>query len=94
MTWGSGRNLPPNWSTLRRQRFTLDGWACVDCGHHDPTGRTLECDHIGHRDDHRLEQLRTRCAPCHARRTKAQAAAARGAGPLRKRPPEAHPGHR
>lgn len=91
MTW-QGRNLPPNWSTLRRQRFTLDRWTCVDCGHHDPTGATLECDHIGHRDDHRIEQLRTRCKPCHARRTTTQRQAAIDAMPKAKRPIGRHPG--
>ena len=100
MTW-QGRQLPPNWQTLRRQRFDLDGWACVDCGHHDPTGSTLECDHIGDRDDHRLEKLRTRCADiakggngCHRQRTNEAAASARGVGTTRLRPPPAHPGLR
>jgi len=85
--------LPPNWATLRRTRFEHDHWTCVDCGWHDPTGRTLECDHIGRPDDHQLDQLRTRCGPrahnCHGRKT------AREAGrnkPRQTRPPEPHPG--
>lgn len=93
MTW-QGRQLPPNWQTLRRQRFTIDRWTCVDCGHHDPTGRTLECDHTGHRDDHRLEHLRTRCTTCHAQRTATQRQAAIDAMPKARRTPGPHPGLR
>ncbi len=57
--------LPPNWSSIRHQRFTIDNWTCTDCSHHDPTGATLECDHTGDPNDHRLEVLATRCHPCH-----------------------------
>lgn len=91
MAW-AGRDLPSDWAHRKRTRHQLDGWTCVDCGHHDPTGRTLEADHIGHRDDHRIEALRTRCARCHARRTKAQAAAGRAAMPRARRAAEPHPG--
>lgn len=96
MTWTNGRNLPTDWAARKRQRHELDGWRCVDCGLHDPTGRLLEADHIGHRDDHRIEALRTRCADrskggngCHRKRTTKQAQAAR---PLQARRREDHPG--
>lgn len=72
--------LPPDWNRRRLQRFQIDNWTCVDCGHHDPTGATLECDHDGDRHDHRIENLRTRCTDrakggngCHRRRTQQQA---------------------
>lgn len=88
--WGGSTRkatLPSNWQALRLQRFELDGWACVDCGLHDPTGRLLECDHDGDRDDHRIESLRTRCCDiakggrgCHRRHTSAQAAAGHHTG--------------
>lgn len=91
-------HLPPNWRSLRQQRFAIDDWTCVDCGHRDSSGASLECDHIGDRDDHRIEQLRTRCGrranDCHGKRTRAQAAAARAARPTRLRPPRPHPGLR
>lgn len=93
MAWSpQGRHLPSNWTTIRRHVFQRDHWQCVDCGWHDPTGRTLECDHTGDPDDHRPPVLATRCRPCHRRRTQQQAAAARGAGPARRRPDEPHPG--
>ena len=79
-----GNELPRGWSRIRRQRFAIDGWRCVDCGLHDPTGRLLECDHIGAPDDHRLQSLRTRCCDiaaggngCHRRHTSTQADMAR-----------------
>lgn len=71
--------LPPHWERIRRAVFKRDRYKCVDCAHHDRTGRTLECDHIGDRDDHSLPNLATRCAPCHAERTKRQAADGRRA---------------
>lgn len=76
---GSTRHdtLPPDWKQRKRKRHEIDNWTCVDCGHHDPTGRTLECDHDGDRNDHRIESLRTRCSDqangCHRKRTQAQA---------------------
>lgn len=75
-----------------------DGWRCRLCGIHapgnPPRSRTdrrgvLEVDHIGHRDDHQLGNLRTLCYRCHAPRTAAQGNAAQY---RRQRPPEAHPG--
>ena len=88
------RNLPANWHTLRTQTLARDHWTCTECGHHDPTGRTLECDHIGDRDNHDPVNLRTLCQRCHRRRTDLQAQAGRGVGPLRRRPPVRHPGLR
>ena len=52
-----------------------------------------DCDHIAPGDDHDLSNLQWLCAPCHARKTQAEA---RSAGierqRLRKRPSEVHPG--
>jgi 5-methylcytosine-specific restriction enzyme A len=92
---GPDRRFPSDWRSLRQQRFELDGWRCVDCGYWDPSGASLECDHIGHRDDHRIEMLRTRCGRrannCHGRKTARQA---NDAKPKRLRPPTPHPGLR
>ncbi len=59
------------WRRQRQQTFERDNWTCVHCGHHDPTGDTLECDH----DDN--GNLRTLCIPCHKQRTREQSIRAR-----------------
>lgn len=51
-------------------------------------GTANQVDHIGDRDDHRLENLRAACGPCHQRRSSQQGRAAR---PSERRPPEPHP---
>lgn len=91
MTWTGIRRaeLPPThiWQRIRRAVFTRDHWTCIDCGHRDPTGRTLEADHIGDRHNHSLDNLATRCGPrandCHGRLTRSH---------RRARPIELHPG--
>ena len=101
MTAWSGSNrkheLPADWPARRTATFTRDGWTCVTCGHHDPTGATLECDHLGDKHDHRLHMLRTLCGKrspnnCHGQRTAQQAREAHAAMPRARRSPEAHPG--
>ena len=93
---GGGRDLPPDWRRRRAARFEMDAYRCVDCGHTDYTAASLECDHIGSPDDHRLEMLRTRCGPkarnCHGRKTAAEANARRAKRASVKRAPERHPG--
>ncbi len=97
-TWSSSNRrsqLPPNWPSLRLQRFAIDNWTCVDCDYRDDTqtGIGLECDHIGDPLDHSLDQLRTRCTTCHAEHTKQQAAEGRAAHAAKRRPPaRRHPG--
>lgn len=50
---------------LERDRFT-----CTRCGHHDPSGRTLQVHHLRATDDYRPEHATTLCtraaAGCHA----------------------------
>lgn len=68
------------------------------CG--DPHGlRANQADHIGDRLDHRRENLRAACEPCHRHRSSQQggrafAERAQARVRLRKRPPEPHPGMR
>lgn len=73
---GRGRG-GSRWAKTRTRTLERDNWTCQHCGHHDPTGRTLEADH----DDN--GNPRTLCTGCHRRRTQAQAAQARwgGVGP-------------
>lgn len=82
MAWSQRRRreLPPDWSTLRRRVLRRDGWRCtwiVD-GSRCPAWAT-DVDHIGDRHDHRLLNLRALCQYHHSRRTIAQSVAARQA---------------
>ena len=97
--------LPRQWRTrirpavLRRDRYrcTWDGADGVRCGWTDPTGSTLEVDHIVRGDDHRYTNLRTLCGrgspdDHHGVKTAAEAAAGRARRPSRRRPAKPHPG--
>lgn len=67
------------WPVARLDCFYRDGFACVDCGHVDYTGRTLQADHdpalqdrVGEIDPFDLDGLATRCSGpgtrnCHAK---------------------------
>ncbi len=60
---------------LRPKVLKRDGYSCADCGHQDKTGKTLECDHVipwAEGGPATLENLRTRCLPCHRAKTKIQ----------------------
>jgi 5-methylcytosine-specific restriction protein A len=59
----------------------LRGERCIE--------HATEVDHRGASDDHRMEQLRAVCTPCHRSRTGRQG---RAAQPKRAREPEPHPG--
>ena len=95
MTWTPGaaiRNLPANWSLIRANVLTRDAYTCVKCGAY-----ATDVDHIGHRDDHSLGNLRALCHACHSKRTAMQGGKA-AAEKFRKvkeslqRPEEPHPG--
>ena len=102
MAWeGSTRKetLPPDWAQRRQAVFARDGNRCVVIkkdGRRCWDRELLECDHIGDRNDHSLENLRTLCQWHHARRSASQgglaSANAKQNRPSLKRPPEVHPG--
>lgn len=79
---------------FRQAVLARDSYTCQRCGHHDPTGRTLEADHIvnvaaggaTHPDNGQ-----TLCVPCHGPKSRAEAQAGRRKRPNR-RAREAHPG--
>lgn len=70
--------LPPNWKSLRKIVERRADYRCewVSGGRRCPAPGT-DCDHIGDRHDHRLENLQWLCHPHHEVKTKAEAAAAR-----------------
>jgi 5-methylcytosine-specific restriction endonuclease McrA len=91
MTWATSRRrqaLPGDWRRRRARVLARDGHRCVWCGSHEQ----LEVDHLGHRDEHRLDNLRALCARCHVQRTARQAAAARAPRATRARPDERRAG--
>lgn len=52
----------------RRAILNRDNWTCVDCGHRDPTGNTLQADHITPTADggtNSPDNGRTLCTTCH-----------------------------
>lgn len=76
---GSDRrqHLPSNWAHLRKQVFRRDGHQCT--AKNAVTGERCtepaeECDHLGDRDDHRLEMLTSLCAWHHAQKSGKQGA--------------------
>lgn len=76
-THGAGQGRGRTWRKQRWACLERDNFTCVDCGYRDPTGRTLEADHIGPTDQ--IEHLRTRCTDCHRTKTLADATASRTA---------------
>jgi 5-methylcytosine-specific restriction protein A len=93
--WAGSRraaDLPKDWK--KRHDYILARDPICMLRTHCHGALSEEVDHIGQRTDHRLHMLRGACTPCHTHRTQAQAQAARGAGPTRRRPVEQHPGIR
>lgn len=91
--WASSNRqstLPADWPRLRRLILARDPVCTIRTHCHGDL--STEADHIGEPTDHRLEMLRGACKACHKARTQGQAMQARGAGPLRRRLAEPHPG--
>lgn len=87
------RRLPKNWPNLRRATFERDGQQCTEQlgdGSRCP-GPAEECDHIVPGDDHRLENLTSKCKAHHRRKSGQEGNRARSKPTLR-RPAEQHPG--
>jgi 5-methylcytosine-specific restriction protein A len=102
--------MPTGWKgSTRRQTLGKEYWRNREivmrrdgrrCQIRNPDtciGEATECDHVGDRLDHRPENMRAACRPCHSRRSSEQGGAAYAARAQarvrsRKRPPESHPG--
>ncbi len=92
---GSDRaaRLPPDWPRRRARVLRRDHHRCCQltedgtrCGWTDPTGKTLEVDHIARGDDHSLTNLQVLCREHHQLKT------IKERRPPRQRPRESHPG--
>src|SRR5688572_6086927 len=95
MAWDTSPRHGTNWkpkgyAKLRARRFAAYGNHCIEC----PATEHLELDHLdGNRNNWAPTNLAPRCRPCHARKTQAEAQAARAKRSAR-RDPEPHPGLR
>lgn len=78
---------------MQQACFKRDRWTCTDCGFVGKRNAgELNADHIVPRaeggEDH-LDNLTTRCVPCHGVKTRRESVRGRNAW---KRTPEKHPG--
>lgn len=85
-------SLPSNWRAIRQAVLVRDAYLC-QIQDEGCTRTASEVDHVGDRNDHRLEVLRAACRSCHGKRTARQGNAAK----MRKRvnamrSKERHPG--
>ena len=86
--------LPDDWEQLRAATFRRDRHRCQHVRY--DTGkkclkRATDCDHVGDRNDHRIENLQSLCSWHHKQKTSSQggtAAAARRKQPQKQK----HPG--
>lgn len=101
MAWTTSQRkgqLPADWPQRRTVVLQRDRHRCrctTDGCHNNPGmcgASATQVDHEVPGNDHRLTNLRALCAPCHKTKTNLESQQARGVGPLRKRPAEAHPG--
>ncbi|EFL07203.1 MULTISPECIES: hypothetical protein [Actinomycetes] len=96
MTAWRAAPLPPDWAERRAACLERDEYRCrhtYSDGTRCAETTRLEADHIGDRDDHRIEMLRTKCTWHHRRRTAAQGGQA-AAAKRRRRSRHQHPADR
>lgn len=89
--------LPAEFFRNRARALRRDGYQCQIRTPEICIGTANQGDHIGDRHDHRVENIRAACEPCHRHRSSQQggaayARAARARAAARKRAPEPHPG--
>jgi 5-methylcytosine-specific restriction endonuclease McrA len=95
MSWDTsdrGSRLPADWPSIRDRILLRDNWTCrmnlPGCVY-----RASEVDHIRRGDDHRDENLRAACPPCHAKKSSREGHdAKRSIRARRRRPTSRHPG--
>lgn len=85
--------LPPGWARIRKQVLARDNYRCVHIRY--DTGQRCnayanQCDHIGDRDNHALDNLQSLCEYHHRIKSSEQGGAAYAAK-YRKQKPK-HPG--
>ena len=95
-SWSGQRRSFP--TATRQAILHRDGYRCVDCGHHDPTGQTLRADHITPHAEGGTDHITngaTRCDDCHERKTRTEQARGRDRRTRRLHQPDhPHPGLR
>lgn len=90
----STRQLPPNWSALRRTVLNRDKNTC-QLQYQGCSLRATDVDHIIPGDDHNLNNLQGACSSCHSKKSAREGVLERiRRKRLAKRPRESHPGLR
>lgn len=77
---GRTRTTTPEHRAFRRDVLDRDHHTCQQCGHRDPTGRTLQADEIlnaARQGTPTLDNGQTLCIPCHKIKVQAEAKAGR-----------------
>jgi 5-methylcytosine-specific restriction endonuclease McrA len=67
--WSPNRDRAEQ-ARLRRRALGRDRYRCVDCGHHDPSGKALRCCHLeplSEGGSHTLDNVVIRCCDCDRR---------------------------
>lgn len=93
---GATRTTTKEGRAFRRDVLRRDHYTCQRCGHHDPTGKTLDADHDRNVASDGVTTIGngvTLCRPCHRIKTLREAAAGRAARSVKRTPPR-HPGIR
>lgn len=71
------RRYRPDYGEFRRAVLAAAGYRCASCGLYDPTGRTLDADHIVPLADggtNHAANGQALCLRCHAAKTRQEAA--------------------
>lgn len=93
MAWTNQGHVP---TRTRRQILIRDDHRCVQCGHIDPTGKTLEVDHRDNTRGPRYNtdsNLQTLCTSCHEKKTRREITQGQRRRAARRRLPAGpHPG--
>ena len=92
MAWNNHKPHKHVPTTLRHKILNRDQHTCQNCGHYDPTAKTLHIDHtknLKQGGTNHPTNLQTLCTTCHNPKTQQEATQAKNAW---KKPKQRHPG--
>lgn len=71
--WATSRRRPPGWAKIRQRILRRDRWTCYLRLPGVCVGHATQVDHIDNLGGDEDENLAAICAPCHLRKTQAEA---------------------